>query len=210
MKRLLVLLMAGFMVIGFAMSASASVDPMQFKLDFGQDGSFEDTWILDPSEVVWIDVYVSNIPPPGLISMGFDIEYDPRQLAVTPGTAVDAANWYINPQVNIDTPGEIEMKGGRVFPGLYDPLSGLAGNDIKLGTIELHCILPGISDLWLFDSDRQGGYDDFVLQDGTVLDVQLKDGVKVGTIINTPIPSAVLLLGSGLVGLLGFRRRMRD
>jgi len=206
MKRLLVLLMAGFMVIGFAMTASAA---LEFNLDFGQDGSYEDSITLNPSESVLIDLYVSNVPAPamqGLISMGLDITYDPAQLAVTPGTEVYMPNWYVSPQVDLSRAGEIEMKGARLPPGLP-----MAGDDVKLGTIELHCIAPGmVSELWLFDSDRGGSYDDFVLVDGTVLDGDIVKGVKLATIVNTPIPSAVLLLGSGLIGLLGFRRKMRD
>ena len=177
-----------------------------FDLDFGQDGAAEvkvggvDYWELHPSEVVWIDVYVSNVPDPGLISFGIDIVYDPTQIEVTPGTDIAWANWYLGPGVIHEIP-EIEMKGGRMYPGL-------AGDNIKLGTIELHCEAIGLSDLWLYDADHCGGYDDFVLSDGTVLDHEFcATGIKVAAINNVPIPGSFLLLASALFGLVGIKRK---
>ena len=64
------------------------------------------------------------------------------------------------------------MKGGRI--------TGLSGDNIKLGTIELKCKALGISELWLYDSDRGGDYSDFLLMDGKVLDYQIVNGVEIG------------------------------
>ena len=178
-----------------------------FDLDFGQDGIAEqkldgvDYWELTPSEVVWIDVYVSNVPDPGLISFGIDIAYDPSQLGVTPGTETYMPNWYITSAADISTPGDIIMKGGRMFPGL-------AGDNIKLGTIELHCEAIGLSDIWLYDTDRCGGFDDFVLADGSGLDDEFcATGIKLGSVNNVPIPGSFLLLASALFGLVGIKRK---
>lgn len=204
MKKLFFILLAGLLVLGVSGTASAT---LTFNLDFEQDGSYESYYEMLPSEMVWIDLYVSNVPTPGLQSMGFDFTYDFTQLEVTPGTEPSAMNWYITPSVDISIPGEVEMKGGRI--------GGLGPDDVLLGTIELHCIAPGTSDLWLFDSDRAydlapTAFNDFVLADGTVLDGQLVDGILLGTITNVPIPGAIWLLGAGFVGLAGLRRKLRS
>ena len=62
--------------------AARAQTAMLFELDFGQDGSFEDYWVMKPGDVVGIDVYVSNVTSSGLISMGIDLVYDPLQLQV--------------------------------------------------------------------------------------------------------------------------------
>jgi len=197
MKRLLVLIVVLFMVLGLANIVRAD---LVFNLDFGQDSNYENYWELKPGETVLIDIYVSNVPDPGLISMGFDIVYDQTQLEVV-SADIDWTNWHLGPGVQYTTP-EIEMKGGRLEPGL-------SGNNIKLGTIELKCKALGISELWLYDSDQGygfGHYDDFVLAGGTVLDDQIVNGVKLAEVNNVPIPSTLLLLGSGLIGFLGLGR----
>jgi hypothetical protein len=200
LKKSLALILTMFMVVGFSSLASAA---LMFNLDFGQDGTYEDYWEMDVDDEVYINIYVSDVPSDGLISMGMDITYDISQLAVTAGTEVYTSNWYVSPSVDSSTPGSIIMKGGRMYPGLE-------GDNILLGTIELHCIAPGLSEIWLFDSDGQGGYDDFVLANGTVFDGELADGIKLAEINNVPIPGALVLLGSGLVGLIGLgRRRMK-
>ena len=197
MKRLFVLVLALFIVFGLANLVRAD---LIFNLDFKQDGNYENYWELKPGETVLIDIYVSNVPDSGLISMGFDIVYDQTQLEVV-SAGIDSTNWYIG-SVQHTSP-EIEMKGGRI--------TGLSGDNIKLGTIELKCKALGISELWLYDSDREygfGHYNDFVLANGTVLDYQIVNGVKLAEINNVPIPSTLLLLGSGLIGFLGLSRRM--
>jgi len=71
------------------------------------------------------------------------------------------------------------MKGERLEPGL-------SGDNIKLGTIELKCVAGGISELWLYDSDRGGDHDDFLLMDGRVLDEQIVNGVNLAEVNNVP------------------------
>jgi len=195
MKRLFVLVLALFIVFGLANLVRAD---LIFNLDFKQDGNYEKYWELKPGETVLIDIYVSNVPDSGLISMGFDIVYDQTQLEVV-SAGIDSTNWYMGGVQH--TSPEIEMKGGRMKPGL-------SGDNIRLGTIELKCKALGISELWLYDSDRGGDYDDFVLANGTVLDYQIVNGVKLAEINNVPIPSTLILLGSGLIGFLGLGRKM--
>jgi len=196
MKRLFVLVLALFIVFGLANLVRAD---LIFNLDFEKDGNYENYWELKPGDTVSIDIYVSNVPSPGLVRMGVDIVYDSDRLEVV-SADIDWTNWHRGPGVQHTIP-EIEMKGERLEPGL-------SGDNIKLGTIELKCKALGISELWLYDSDRGGNYDDFLLIDGTVLDYQIVNGVKLAEINNVPIPSTLILLGSGLIGFLGLGRRM--
>ena len=174
MKKRNILFLSLALMMVFAARAQAA---MLFELDFGQDGTFENKWAMQPNDVVLVDIYASNIPDPGLISIGMDLVYDPLKLQAIQAPAADMTNWEFAPQMTFGA-GEVEMKRGRVLPGL-------AGDRIKLGTITLKCINPGLSKLWIYDSDRQGGYDDFVLSDGTILDGELKGGLSVAT-VNSP------------------------
>jgi hypothetical protein len=96
----------------------------------------------------------------------------------------------MGPQVLFED-GEVQMKRGRLLPGLE-------GERIKLGTVVLKCINLGVRELWIFDSDRQGSYDDFVLSIGTVLDGELEGGILVGNINN---PTMELDAGWSMVSL---------
>ena len=172
-KTTILFLLSLALVMVFASGAQTA---MLFKLDFGQNGTFEDYWEMQPNGVVEVDIYVSNVPFPGLLSIGMDLVYDPLQLQVAPESAVDIANWHVAPQIKFEE-GKIEIKGGRLLPALE-------GDRIKVGTLELKCINPGLSELWIYDSDRQGSYDDFVLSDGTVLDGELEGGILVANVNN--------------------------
>lgn len=219
MKKLLILCMAVFMVLGFVGVASAA---LTFQTDFGQDGSFENIWTLQPSEFVFIDLYVSGVPagadvlidplvgPPtninGLASFGVDVTYDPAALSVTPGTVFNMPPLVGGAEL---TPGSIVLSGVN-FQALVDGSSGPSGDLILFGTIELHCdAATGLTDLYLFDPDRGGAFDHIVLFDGTVLDGDLAGGIKLAEINQVPIPGAIWLLGSGLLGLIGLRRRAK-
>lgn len=147
---------------------------LEFNLDFGQDGTYEDYWLLEPGETVFTDVYVSNVLDPGLRSMGIKIVYDSSWLEVGTGKEVYAVNWLINNTFQ-DVLGEIRMVGS-VF---LNP--ALPCNNIKLGTIEFNPVSMETTTLWLYDS-AGGSFDDFVLEDGTVLDYQIEDGIPVATI----------------------------
>jgi hypothetical protein len=171
MKKAAILFLSWGVIMVFAARAQAA---MLFELDFGQDGTFENNWEMQLHDAVLVDIYASNVPSPGLISIGIDLVYDPLKLQVTQAPAVDMTHWELVPEMTFGA-GEVEMKRGRLLPGLE-------GHRIKLGTVTLQCIKPGLSKLWIYDSDRQGSYDDFVLSDGTVLDGELKEGLLVATV----------------------------
>jgi len=152
-----------------------------FDLDFRQDGIYETSWPLKAGGVVSIDIYVSNVPEPGLGAMGFKMTYDPMKLQVVPGgTGVDTVNWskpFAEPYMDLSTSGEILMAGFRMGQGLSE-------DNIKLGTVKFQCVAPGVSELSLLD--RGVDYDGFVLSDDsqnpTVLDGDIGDGVLLAKI----------------------------
>jgi len=143
-------------------------------------------------DVVTLDIYVSNVPAPGLISMGFKLTYDSSRVeVVTTGTSVDTGNWPA-PYLKMDIQGEIDMAKARLGEGL----TGLAENNIRLGTVTFRCISEGTSAFML--SDGQGDW--FVLdnEEQTVLDSDIGTGVLLAT-IRPPISGDVN--GDGLVNL---------
>lgn len=106
---------------------------------------------------------------------------------VTADTGVDAVSWPTS-YLTTDTPGDIEMAGFR--------LEGLAGNNIRLGTVAFRCKSEGISEIMLLD--REGDW--FVLdsEEQTVLDGDIGTGVLLAT-VQPPMLGDVN--GDGLVNL---------
>lgn len=169
------LILAG--VVFFLMPAGSVSGQLVFSLDFYADGGdpdgiYETAWPARQSKIIQADVYVSNVPEPGLISMGFIISYNSdRLLAVERGTAVDEVNW---------TSSNLSFLSGKIdMRGLRDSEPWLSGDRIRLGKIQLRCDTEGVSELVLTD---RPGTDDFVLQDGTVLDEQIAGGIVLARI----------------------------
>ena len=168
-------------ITGMLFTSSMASAAMRFELDFRQDGTIESMVYIPMGEVVIADLYVSDVPDPGLISMGFTLTYDNLILQIVPAnTAVDPVNWLMR-TTNCTVSGEVTMTGGRLHPGLY-------GNSIKLGTIAFSRIKEeGNIDLTISArEDPDGTVDDFVLADGTVLDDELNGGIVVAGITDTP------------------------
>ena len=171
---------------------------LEFGLDFGQDGIIESSWRLKPGDEIQLDIYVSNVPEPGLQAMGFKFVYDTERLEVVEDeSGVDTANWpQPEPSGTITfnpAAGELEMAGFRIDPGL-------AGDNIRLGTLRLRSIKGGSSTLTIRPWSVGDG---FVLEltqqqidqeePPSVLDGDLGDGIEVGRIL-PPGSSSVLLL----------------
>jgi len=188
MRKITVLFLLAF-AMAWAPSAHAA---LVFNADFAQDAVYENSWPMKEGEVVSVDLYVSNVPQPGLISMGFKLTYDSSKLEVVQAsTGVDTGNWPVD-FLEAGTLGEIEMAGVRLGEGL----TGLAGDNIRLGTVTLRCISSGTSVFMLLD--REGDW--FVLdsEEQTVLDGDIGAGVLLATI--RP-PVAGNINGDGTVDL---------
>ena len=136
-----------------------------YRVDVAPDGIYEDAWPLRGGEVM-VDVYVSNVPEPGLTSMGFFIEFDPEILGIVkPGeeTKVDRDNWPLGPVPDTSVGGQLGVVGGREFLQ-----TGLAGDNIRLATIRFKSQGIGVSDVQLRGCVEPQNC--FVLDDATVLD----------------------------------------
>ena len=146
---------------------------LMFTVDFNDDQVYESEWTAFPGQLVVMDIYVSDVPEPGLISFGFLLDYD---------------SYFLDPSdIDVDSgwfQGEITDSDGQAeITGLRGPADGgLAGDNIRLVRVQFHAIDVGESELWI--SDRGESVDDFVLAypDGTVLDSDLGNGVLLGTV----------------------------
>jgi len=164
------------------LAGSSATAAMVFELDFGQDGTIDSMVYIQTGETVIADLYVSNVPDPGLINMGFTMTYDDTVLELVLGnTAVDPDNWLLR-ETDCTVPGQITMSGGRVG-------GGLAGSHIKLGTVSFTRITEeGNVDLTISTrEDPNNNIDDFVLADETVLDDELNGGLQVASITDSPL-----------------------
>ena len=188
------------MLIAVAFVSGSSVSAaLVFNADFGQNGTYDASWPMRAGDVVSADIYVSNVPAPGLISMGFKLSYDPGKLSVE-SAVVDEVNWPLAGVVDPSTSGELDMAGFRI--------AGLPGNNIRLGTVTLRCISEGTSALMLLT--RGGSYKGFVLDcdlgdtecdpedTSLVLDGDIGTGVLLTT-MRPPVSGDVT--GDGLVNL---------
>lgn len=177
MKKTFYLCLGLFLLLGSVGEAGAQ---MVFHLDIWQDGSYEDTWTPQIGEEAVVGIYVSNVPSPGLITMGFVLEYDFLKLQVLEATA-DGSNWPTS-VVAHSTLGRVEFEGLHIPPGL-------SGDHILLGTVTLKCLAEGESVLRIQDRhilDPESGTDDFVLEDGTVLDEEIPPGGLVLATVSRP------------------------
>jgi hypothetical protein len=175
-------------------AASVFAAPLEFHADFGGDGRYNTTWPLKAGESVNVDIYISNVPSPGLISMGFKLVYDPENLEIVlSGTGVDLVNWWPGPDLETGTPGEMEMAGFSLLEH--------KGDHIRLGTVTLRCKVEGESELMLFRRERG---DWFVLfsEEGDATSV-LDDDIDIGGVhlatILPPHPGDIT--GDGVVDL---------
>jgi hypothetical protein len=177
MRKIIVFLL----VASVSFWASYAHGALSFNADFAQNGTYETSWTMKADDVVAVDIYVSGVPAPGLISMGFKLTYDSSKLEVVTGsTSVHTTNWpsggspdvkFIDAEGDID---EIDMSGFRIE-------AGLSGDNILLGTVTFQCISEGTSEFWLLDRER----DWFVLENYTILDGDIGAGVLLATIIDS-------------------------
>jgi hypothetical protein len=205
MKRLSVLLLAILMVFGFSTAASA----VSVEIDFyggttGLDQGVYDTgstitldWTL--GDFVNVDIVMAEVPgdPVGLAAFAFVMPFDPAEVALSdlkpnPGFFTFPANTGIFADFL-----SVEAFGTPPLPG----------DDVVMLSFVLTCTGTGVFDLVLFDLNDEPNSG---LGDGTVLD-DLFDGTTVFATVNqVPVPGAVWLLGSGLLGLVGLRRKLKS
>jgi len=210
MKKFITIILTLLMVLGVSSMASAApVTFFDFDGDAIADTSLDVPNILDSFSA---DIYfdwndVDDATELGLLSMGVGLSYDFSQINVT-AVIPNAANWFLpdteNGAVFDNSIGAATMSGGRI--------PGLLGNPLLLGTIEFQCVGAGVSTLAmenLISLATGADPDSFVSFAGTVFDDDMtaEGGFGSAQVSQVPIPGAVWLLGSGLIGLVGLRRR---
>jgi hypothetical protein len=154
--------------------ASYAHAALSFNADFNQNGTPETSWTMKADDVVAVDIYVSSVPAPGLVAMGFKLTYDPVRLSVQ-SASIDQTNWNGGGSADTSQSGEIDIDGFRT------EATSLSGNNILLATVTFQCLSEGTSEIMLLD--REGDW--FVLENYTILDGDIGTGVLLATIIDS-------------------------
>jgi hypothetical protein len=202
MRRYLSVLFALLMVAGLATAAGAA---LTFDVDFWTDGSnpvnnyaksgpgdLGGTFNLMPGEQINVDLYFST--DLHITSGIWDLQFDPSNLAVA-GTEAAGGFWVL-PLFN-------ESSGSVKYQDAYLPGSSEDPGTFFFGSVLFECTGPSIdiltlyNDLGFFEADTPLEQP-ILFTEGTL-----------GTLNQVPIPGAIWLLGTGLIGLVGIRRNRR-
>jgi hypothetical protein len=200
MRKICILALSFLMIIGFSSMAGAA-PTLSFQIDFGQDGTFETGTIykIDPGTSVWADLYFT-VTEEGVIGGGLSMQYDSTQSAVLSYAYDPAFTDAFSNSYNV--PGDLGLNFFHV-----PQVTATDPGQHKLAEFHFECLGMGeIYPLMIYDF---GATDDWVTASGLVLDDQLAGGVFLAEVNQVPIPGAVWLLGSGLLGLVGLVRRQR-
>jgi len=155
---------------------------------------------IQKSTLFTIDFWLSDVPSPGLIAWAQDLVLDPLvEVKEVHFKNPFSGSWEIKQN-------ELEMTA--LTPTNVNPVYGTT---VPLVNITFHCLDYGTTILkptWHFDIPEN-----YVLADLNVLDDDLGfpeiNLIQPSQIVvnQVPIPGTLLLIGSGLMGLIGLRRR---
>ena len=110
MKNVRLLLLSLGIILFLSYSAAAQ---LTFDCDFNQDGVYGSSWIAFPGQEVTAEVFVSDVPIPGLWNMGFFMDYNNDVLDLNSDNILrDTDNWPYGSQPS-DSDGRAEVYGFR-------------------------------------------------------------------------------------------------
>lgn len=197
MKKVCVLALAILMVFGISMAASAasleidfwggSTDLIQGDYDTGSTITLD--WTM--GEFVNVDIIMADVPEGnGLAIFGWELAFNPATMAISDLDTGSAFGFVFD--LGVD---------GSVIVANASSTSP-PDEDVLMVSFVLTCIGDGLDALTI--SSLGASYN--LLADGTDLDSLFP--TVLASVNQVPIPGAVWLLGSGLLGLVGLRRRM--
>ena len=148
-----------------------------------------------------VEVYMSGLTgtdlglAEGLVSYTMGIVWDPLVEVVS----VSSGDW------EAVVPNETEMPDRFLLAGSLGAATEPISTDHVMATLTLHCLIEGVTEL-LPEGQFPGPFN-FALDNAMALDDEMSfQGITIRQTV-VPIPSAMLLLGSGLLGLVGIRRK---
>ena len=195
MKKNCLLFVSFFVVLVFWTSTAISA-----LVYFQYEGEPVTEITVDPCQEFTLDLWIEDVPTEheGLPTWLVDIEIDPLVEYVE-----HAPLTYPYSVTKIDPYSATEP--AIAFSG-WDISMEPPDGSFQLASITFHCLAPGITHIIPmehFGSDAG----DFVMGDNFLLDNELTfQGVKV---TQTPIPTTLLLLGGGIIGVIGLRRKIQ-
>jgi hypothetical protein len=203
MKRMFILMTAALIAIAGVSSASAYQISVTLDKD---DYTVGDTLF---AEVNFIGL---STDPDNIAAFGVDLVYDLDQSTFQ--GVLDYKNAVFNSAWTLSTAGGIPGNNTDAtwesvgFSGTVPPFppAGLTGDPLYLFTAEFEVISVGDGTLDIFSGDSGTG-DNIINQGFEGLDADVVFGAAGDSATIVPIPGAVILLGSGLLGLIGIRRR---
>jgi len=198
MKKFIVLCMSLLMVMGVAGAASAATSTF---FDFDGDMAADTSLVIPIGSTFTADIYGATDEASGIGTASVGVSFDITQMTIL-STSVAM------PPGILTVANEFDNAAGTADVG-WGVLTPVMDAQFQIGSIIFECIAPGLSDIVMGQTfPTLPNFDGFVAGDGTVLDATVNYGSA--TVTQTPIPGSILLLGSGLVGLIGLVRRKRS
>lgn len=204
-----------FVGMGTASTVTAALvyDGLSIDVDFWTSASDRlgpgdqgGTFNLGVGEEIKIDFYLTTALNISFLS--FDLQFDPSQVQVTgqlPASSPSPLAIWFSPSLDITIPGSAKFATGpfSIDPTKTGPTT-VTGSNIFFATLVLQCMDIGTADLIL------ANYLGFDVNLPVTGNISIAPPGDIGTLNQAvPIPGAVWLLGTGLVGLVGLRRKFR-